>query len=916
MTTFTNGVWVQAGDQVSSGSLAYYKARNITEVYLQVGSWQDDNSILYINSGSSLTTAISDAHAQSIKIFAWITSQTTEGGEINIWSSGVRATAIASLTGLLTSFNFDGIADDVEDYNGSYVNYSDFALWCDEATAGVHAAHPTKKYYATCASGYQPSNMADFGAVTVDKWLPMMYGGYPDSESGPNGYKTYIDYVLVHTSCPVSFIMRAETPIYFPFKDPDYLSFGDVLDWYDEQIAISPTTYLDGFNIFWQPNMDSTQWASWSSWATKSSGGGAGTGSYLISATSDVYSTISPSGNTYVTSGSNQLFTYTGSTNHTVTQVAVDTVPVTISGSYTFTNVTSNHSIVVTTTADYGAVNATNAMWFDTVDELLDLGSNISPALQSLKDYEFSEMFVAIATIEDGSGTTVVKEGGQPDSDFEDFCDYVHAFGMKAYGSLYCNLDENGDWRPDISSPANITSIVNQFITLIDLGFDGGIIDFEAWTGTDADAVDFLNAFGSACHSGSKLGAVYFGIDGNMIGSTWNPYSHEAEILPYLSNIDFLNIRLSPVNPYADSMYSRLLTYAINPWMPQIRGAATNSEGETPQSSINFYNAEFAENGTEDFRGSATYEYSYLTPTELSTLQNWDYWSTGSYPVYTGSYVTDTTGSTTTFLDAQDPYLQGCNIKASDSGSLISLGINIRNAYGHIMMGIYSSITGSTFNGLLEQSLSTTATAGWNDLSIPNNIPITSGSIYYVTFQCDTGSLEIYASTFPQDYWAYNDYGTFPDPSNSITVDNSITPNLRMTYVKYTTGSSTGSVMYPAYVSTPQLSSYSIVTGSSITSSVAVSGSYGVPTGSVHLMVSSDDGDTWTQVGTTKTLTGSLTGSAAFDSYTPSNYGNYLFVVDYNGDSVYNWSSGPDTTLSVYQTGTGSKTLTIRTRLL
>jgi len=76
-----------------------------------------------------------------------------------------------------------------------------------------------------------------------------------------------------------------------------------------------------------------------------------GTTTYTITATTGANGTIEPSGAVIVEEGENQAFSFTPASAYKIDQVMVDGAPVTISGNtYTFTNVTANHTIHVTFT--------------------------------------------------------------------------------------------------------------------------------------------------------------------------------------------------------------------------------------------------------------------------------------------------------------------------------------------------------------------------------------------------------------------------------------------------------------------------------------------------------------------------------------------------------------------------------------
>ena len=88
---------------------------------------------------------------------------------------------------------------------------------------------------------------------------------------------------------------------------------------------------------------------------------------YIITASSGLHGSISPTGNAAVIHGGNQTFDITSKAGYHIGQVTVDGAVVTLANSYSFTNVTSNHSISVnfvpntyTITAsagDYGSIS-------------------------------------------------------------------------------------------------------------------------------------------------------------------------------------------------------------------------------------------------------------------------------------------------------------------------------------------------------------------------------------------------------------------------------------------------------------------------------------------------------------------------------------------------------------------------------
>jgi hypothetical protein len=68
--------------------------------------------------------------------------------------------------------------------------------------------------------------------------------------------------------------------------------------------------------------------------------------SYVISATAGQGGSISPSGSVTVTSGASKTFKITPNSRYTISYLLIDTARVGAAGSYTFANVTANHSIM------------------------------------------------------------------------------------------------------------------------------------------------------------------------------------------------------------------------------------------------------------------------------------------------------------------------------------------------------------------------------------------------------------------------------------------------------------------------------------------------------------------------------------------------------------------------------------------
>ncbi len=93
---------------------------------------------------------------------------------------------------------------------------------------------------------------------------------------------------------------------------------------------------------------------------------------YVITASGNTGGTVSPSGSTVVTQGYSQTYTITPDTNYSIADVTVDGTSVGPVSTYTFSNVTANHTIAATFIASY-AITASPGT-----------GGTISPSGQTL----------------------------------------------------------------------------------------------------------------------------------------------------------------------------------------------------------------------------------------------------------------------------------------------------------------------------------------------------------------------------------------------------------------------------------------------------------------------------------------------------------------------------------------------------
>ncbi len=133
--------------------------------------------------------------------------------------------------------------------------------------------------------------------------------------------------------------------------------------------------------------------------------------SYYITSSADSNSIISPSGNVMLNANASQTFTYSAKSGYTIASVLVDNSSVPVTGSYTFSNVQTNHTISVTS-----IVNPTI-----TIAASAGAGGSMSPTGNVSVNYGGSRAFTItpnvgyhIASITaNGASVTVTSSSGQ-----------------------------------------------------------------------------------------------------------------------------------------------------------------------------------------------------------------------------------------------------------------------------------------------------------------------------------------------------------------------------------------------------------------------------------------------------------------------------------------------------------------------
>ena len=145
-------------------------------------------------------------------------------------------------------------------------------------------------------------------------------------------------------------------------------------------------------------------------------------------------------------------------------------------------------------------------------------------------------------------------------------------------------------------------------------------------------------------------------------------------------------------------------------------------------------------------------------------------------PIARAATSIDTIGDALNGASALVGQVEIFSITATASGTLSSIGLNLKSAAGNIRVAIWD-VSGN----LLGESSSTTAVVGWNDLAI-TGVSIVNGTPYRLGYQQDNSSTTVYYEWAPgEESYISQSYGAFPNPLGSPTVGNFIR-NMRMTY--------------------------------------------------------------------------------------------------------------------------------------
>jgi hypothetical protein len=162
------------------------------------------------------------------------------------------------------------------------------------------------------------------------------------------------------------------------------------------------------------------------------------------------------------------------------------------------------------------------------------------------------------------------------------------------------------------------------------------------------------------------------------------------------------------------------------------------------------------------------------------------------------SATTDIIGGTTYAGSITNPgQIWASPIIASGSGTLQNIGVNISRASGNLALGIYTNSSWRP-DSLLGNSTVYAMHSGWNNLTIPQTVAITSGTEYWLVIESDSTGSGGYGTylTYPYYICAKNGFSGFTwyDPFVADNCGNNALPNMEMTYAPSYTSSSTATL--------------------------------------------------------------------------------------------------------------------------
>ena len=247
-TVTNNGIWTQMF-RVTATNCTELVSHDIKYIYPAYGEWEAAGTINVLPSVDQITAAVTAAHDAGLKIYAWIIDN---GGDVDLTTSGARATAAASLVNVITTYGFDGIADDIEIWHPMDNLITFFNLATVELN-GVGA-----EYFTTLIAYwiFNDLSTAQIASIQVNRLQPMLYDLWGDAETN---HKLVLDKTLTYATCAVG--------VALPTFGSEVLA--DSIQWTDEQLVTTPTTYLVGFDLFDYTTTNAAEWITWDNWSTK-----------------------------------------------------------------------------------------------------------------------------------------------------------------------------------------------------------------------------------------------------------------------------------------------------------------------------------------------------------------------------------------------------------------------------------------------------------------------------------------------------------------------------------------------------------------------------------------------------------------------------------------------------------------------
>ena len=308
--TVTHPLFCRVQD-LNSTFLSRIVTGKFTEFVIYTAQIETDSSITP-NSGVT-TTSIDNFRTQVLakvptaKFYAWIWSHTsTDPTTPNISTVGARTTLINNIkTFINTTYagRFDGVLDDMESWSGmAMADRYAFVTQCATACDSLFDYYPWMYY-------------AYVGNITSTHVAVGLYDTYAYNQSAAPLWKTAFDFVKNNTTS-ASYWIFIITPD--RVGDP---SIATQIGWLNDQLGGGAYPKLSGFGMYWYYSMDAQDWLDWNNYVSSST-------SYMITASADAHSTISPSGYVSVASGGSQTFTYSALTGYHILQVLVDGVAI------------------------------------------------------------------------------------------------------------------------------------------------------------------------------------------------------------------------------------------------------------------------------------------------------------------------------------------------------------------------------------------------------------------------------------------------------------------------------------------------------------------------------------------------------------------------------------------------------------